>query len=88
MVGACFRDGPAGLGSLCEERGADLQFCEAEIARLTEEIAALVAYIELIDPKRDWRIEEIEKMRNEPEVREGRLAIQPILARHREEGSR
>jgi len=61
---------------------------DAEIARLAEENRVLVAYIELIDPKRDWRIEEIEKMRNEPEVREGRLAIQPILARHREEASR
>ena len=60
----------------------------AENDRLTEENRALVAYIELIDPKRDWRIEEIEKMRNEPEVREGRLVIQPILARHREEASR
>ena len=61
-----------------------MQFCEAENDRLTEENRALVAYIELIDPKRDWRIEEIEKMRNEPEVREGRLVIQPILQRHRE----
>ena len=73
--------GTSELASMCHHR-------DAEIARLTEEIAALVAYIELIDPKRHWRIEEIEKMRNEPEVREGRLAIQPILARRREEASR